>query len=171
MKARALKIKLVMMDLDGVLTDGRIVYGDYGDEIKFFDVQDGLGLSLLHAGGLRTAVISSRKSRINGRRARELKINLLFQKTEDKLLVCQKVMKKYKLSADEICFIGDDLVDRPVMSRVGLAVAVRNAVDEIREVSHYTTQKSGGRGAVRETADLILKAQGKWGDLTRKFYQ
>ena len=168
---KAKLIKVVIMHLDGVLTAGHIVYGDYGDEIKFFDVQDGLGLSLLHRANIKTVVLSARKSRINHRRAKELKIGALYQKVDDKLAALQKIIKNYKVSPEEICFIGNDLVDRPVMTRVGLAVAVANAVPEIKEVAHYIAHRPGGRGAVREVADLILKGLGLWAELTAEYYR
>ena len=171
MSQRAAKIRMVMMDLDGVLTDGRIIYGDYGDELKFFDVQDGLGLTLLHEAGLRTVVISARKSRINQRRARELKIGKLYQNIHDKLKMFEKLLKKHKLQAGEICYVGDDWPDVAPMRRAGFSVAVQNAVDEVKEVAHYVAKKSGGRGAVRETADVILKAQGKRDAVAAKYFK
>ena len=161
LKDRIEKIKVVAMDLDGVLTDGRIIYGDYGDELKFFDVQDGFGLALLREAGLKTVIVSSRKSRTHQRRAGELKITKLYQNVKDKLKCFQEILKRYKLRPEEICFIGDDWVDAPILSRAGLAVAVSNAVPEIKELAHYVTQKLGGRGAVREVADLLLKGLGR----------
>ena len=152
---------MVIMDLDGVLTDGRIIYGDYGDELKFFDVQDGFGLTLLHKAGLRTAVISARKSRINRRRANELKIGKLYQNVQDKSKVFEQLLGRHKLLPDEICYIGDDWSDLRAMRRAGFSVAVENALEEVKEAADYVTKKHGGRGAVREAADLILRVQGK----------
>ncbi len=169
LKHRILKVRLVAMDVDGVLTDGRIVYGDYGDELKFFDVQDGFGLAMLRRAGIRTMIISAKKSRVNRRRAKELQITKIYQNAADKLKVFEKAAKKMKLTHDEVCFIGDDLLDIPVLSRVGFAVGVSNAVDEVKEVAHYVTLKKGGRGAVREVVDLILKTQNKWPAVTERY--
>ena len=171
LKEKLLKIKIVLIDNDGVLTDGRIVYGDYGDELKFFDVQDGFGMTLLKRAGFPVVVVSGKKSRINNRRAKELEVDKLFQKATDKLKIFERILKKYKISADEALYIGDDLIDLPVMRRAGFAAAVANAVPEIKEVSHYVTERSGGRGAVREVIDLLLKAQGKWEAVTRRYYR
>ena len=161
-KERFLKIKAVLMDVDGVLTDGRIVFGSSGDELKFFDVQDGLGLVMLQRSGFKTAWVSSRKSKIVQRRAKDLSIHKVFENTSDKLKVCRKLEGKFKVQPEEICFIGDDLVDLEAMKRVGLAIAVGNAVPEVKEVAHYVTERKGGSGAVREVADLLIKTQSKW---------
>ncbi len=165
------KVKLLMLDVDGVLTDGRIVYGDYGDELKFFDVQDGFGLVTLRRVGISTVFISAKKSRINRRRARELKVTKIFENVSDKKKVYDKLLKKFKLKDEEVCFIGDDWVDVPVLLRVGFAVAVPNAVPEVKENVHYVTERQGGRGAVREVADHLLKARGLWPVATQRYFQ
>ena len=170
-KDRIFKVKLLILDIDGVLTDGRIIYGDCGDELKFFDVQDGFGLVMLRRTGIPSVVISAKKSRVNQRRAKELRILKLYQNVRDKLKVFEKVVKKMKLKHEEVCFIGDDLMDLPVLSRVGFAVAVANAVEDVKEAVHYVTQKMGGRGAVREVVDLILKTQAKWPGVTERYFQ
>ena len=167
---RARLIRFVMMDVDGVLTDGRIVYGDHGDEIKSFDVQDGLGLSLLHQAGIKTAMVTSRRSRINARRAKEVGVKILCQNAKDKAGVFEKFLKKYRLTAAEVCVIGDDWVDAAAMKRAGLAVAVANAAPELRTIAHAVTSKNGGRGAVREVAEWILKSQNKWAELFEKYF-
>ena len=171
LKDRLLKIKLVLIDNDGVLTDGRIVYGDYGDELKFFDVQDGFGMVLLRRAGFPVVIISGKKSRINQRRAKELEVSRIFQKATDKLKVYEKLIKKHKVSAEEVLFIGDDLIDLPVLRRVGFAAAVSNAVPDVKEAVHYVTERAGGRGGVREVIDLLLKAQGKWEEITQRYYR
>ena len=171
LKDRLLKIKVVLVDNDGVLTDGRIVYGDYGDELKFFDVQDGFGMTLLKRAGFPVVILSGKKSRINNRRAKELEVSMLFQKATDKLVVFEKIMKKCKVSPEEVLYIGDDLIDLPVLRRVGFSAAVANAVPDVKEAVHYVTEKSGGRGAVREVIELLLKAQGKWDDVTRRYFR
>ena len=171
LKERIRKIKLVIFDNDGVLTDGRIVYGDYGDEIKFFDVQDGFGMTLLQRAGLHTAILSARKSRINLRRSKELSVDKIYQNAFDKLKTFEKALKKFKLRAEEVCYVGDDLIDLPVLKRVGFAVAVANAVEEVKKAVHYCTERSGGRGAVRELADLLLKNQGRWAEVTERYFR
>jgi 3-deoxy-D-manno-octulosonate 8-phosphate phosphatase (KDO 8-P phosphatase) len=168
---RAKKIKAMFFDIDGVLTDGRIVLGNYGDELKFFDIQDGHGIVMLGRVGIKTAFITGRKSRINVRRAKELKVGKIYQNAIDKLKVFEKAVRKFKVSPEEVCYIGDDLIDIPVLSRAGLAVAVKNAVPEAREKAHYVTEREGGRGAAREVIDLVIKAQGKWEEVTRRYYR
>ncbi len=168
---RIKRIKLLIVDNDGVLTDGRIIYGDYGDELKFFDVQDGFGLGLLHRAGFKIVMISGKKSRINPRRAKDLKIDKIYQNAFDKLKVFHKVIKKFKVTPEQVCYVGDDLIDLPVLTRVGFAVAVANAVEEVKKAVHYCTHKSGGRGAVREVVDLILKSQGRWENATEKYFR
>ncbi len=168
---RIANIKLVIVDNDGVMTDGRIIYGDYGDELKFFDVQDGFGITLLKRAGIKIVMISGKKSRINKRRAKELQFDEIFQNAFDKLKVYEKMLKKYKLAAGEVCYVGDDLIDIPPMKRVGLAVAVHNAVPDVKSIAHVVTERSGGRGAVREVVDLILKSQGKWAQVTEKYFR
>ena len=170
LKERIEKIRLVIVDNDGVLTDGRIVYGDHGDKLKFFDLQDGFGLVMLRRAGFQTVILSAKKSNVNKRRAKELQVTTLYQNAFDKLKVFKQIIKKFKLSEAQICYIGDDLIDIPVLRRVGFAVAVRNAVPEAKKEAHLVTEKSGGRGAVREVADLILKTQGKWAEVTARYY-
>lgn len=171
LKERILKIKLLMVDIDGVLTDGRMVFGNYGDELKFFDVQDGFGLVMLRRAGFKTVMITAKKSRINQKRAKEVQITKIYQKATDKLKVYERILRKFRLSHEEVCFIGDDLIDIPVLTRVGLAVAVQNAVAEVKAVSHTVTQKSGGRGAVREVVDMLLKSQGKWKEAAERYFR
>ncbi len=168
---RIANIKLVIVDNDAVLTDGRIVYGDYGDELKFFDVQDGFGLTLLKRAGIKIAMVSGKKSRINKRRSKELQFDEIFQNAFDKLKVFEKLLKKYKLRPEEVCYIGDDLIDLPPMKRAGLAIAVRNAVSDIKSIAHIVTERAGGHGAVREAIDLILKSQGKWAQVTERYFR
>jgi 3-deoxy-D-manno-octulosonate 8-phosphate phosphatase (KDO 8-P phosphatase) len=168
---RAKKIKLLILDIDGVMTDGRIVYGIYGEELKFFDVQDGFGITLLHRAAIKSVIITAKRSRIVKTRAKDLKIIKAYQGFPDKLTVFNKMLKTFKVTPDEICFIGDDLIDIPILKRVGFAVAVPNAVEEVKGVAHYITSKVGGRGAVREICDLILKSQGKWDLATSQYFK
>ena len=171
LKHRILKVKLLIVDNDGVLTDGRVALGDYGDELKFFDAQDGFGVVLLKRAGVPTVMVTGKKSKINPRRAKEIRIVKVYQDAFDKLSVFQKVLKKFKVSADEVCWIADDLVDIPLLKRAGFAGAGSNAVPEVKGISHYVTDRAGGRGAVREVADLLLKTQGKWGLVTDHYYR
>jgi len=168
---KAKRVKLLILDIDGVMTDGRIIYSIYGDELKFFDVQDGFGITLLNRAGIKSAIITAKKSRIVKLRARDMKVAKAYQGYIDKLAAFNKILRAFKISPEEICFIGDDLIDLPVLKRVGFAVAVPNAVDEVREAAHFITSKTGGRGAVREICDLILKSQNKWDLATSKFFE
>lgn len=166
---RIKKVKLLALDVDGVLTDGRIIYGDAGDELKCFDVQDGFGIYLLSKVGIRTVIITAKKSAVVRRRAKDSHVAKVYQNAVDKLSVYEKVKRKFRVKDDEVCFIGDDLLDLPVLVRAGFAVSVPNAVEELRTRSHYTTQRKGGRGAVREVVDLILKTQGKYDSLVSHY--
>jgi 3-deoxy-D-manno-octulosonate 8-phosphate phosphatase (KDO 8-P phosphatase) len=168
---RARKIKLMAFDIDGVLTDGRIVLGNYGDELKFFNIQDGHGFVMLNRSGFKTVFITGRKSRVNTRRAKELKVTKVYQNAHDKLKIFEKVVRKFKIAPEEICYIGDDLIDIPLIKRGGLGVAVANAVPETREAAHYVTTRKGGKGAAREVIDMVLKAQAKWTEVTQRYYR
>jgi 3-deoxy-D-manno-octulosonate 8-phosphate phosphatase (KDO 8-P phosphatase) len=162
--ARARAVRLVVLDVDGVLTDGRIVYGTGGMEIKAFDVQDGHGVRLFHRMGLRTAIITGRTSEIVARRADELGIASgdVVQGALDKLAAYRDLLARHSLPDAHAACVGDDVTDLPLFARAGLAVAVPGAVPEARAAAHYVTRRAGGRGAVREVLDLILKAQGLW---------
>lgn len=166
---RIRRVKAVIFDVDGTLTDGRIVLGNYGDELKCFDIHDGHGLTLLHRAGLKTAFLTARKSRITARRAKELKVTKVVQNAKDKLKAYEKLARSLRVANEEVCYVGDDLIDLPVMTRVGFAAAPASAVAEVKEKAHYVTTASGGRGAAREIADRILKVQGKWQDVTQRY--
>jgi len=166
---RARKTRLLMMDVDGVLTDGRIIQDGHGHELKVFDVKDGHGIVMAHRAKLRTALISGRESETIRRRAEELGIELVFQKIWNKLEVYEKILVDTELTHDEVAYIGDDLIDIPLLRRVGLAVAVADAVDEVKAAAHVVTQRPGGQGAVREVIELILKAQGHWDSLIERY--
>ena len=169
-RARATRVIALVLDVDGVLSDGRIVYDEYGDELKFFDVQDGAGLVYWRRAGLRSAVITARKAKLIKRRAKELQIDFLAQKALTKLVAYETFLKRFRLSPEQVCAIGDDLMDLPILRRVGLAVAVSNAVAEVKAVCQYVTQRPGGRGAVREVVDFILKAKGLWDEVVKPYY-
>ena len=161
------KIKLLILDVDGVLTDGRIIYDSKGRDSKFFDVHDGLGVYLLRRLGIKTILITAKGSKTIKPRARDMRVEEYYEDVFPKTKVLDKILKKHNVSKEEICFIGDDLVDLSIMKAVGFPVAVANASQDIKNAACYVTQKSGGRGAVRETAELILKTQGKWEEAIR----
>ncbi|MDD3905431.1 MAG: HAD-IIIA family hydrolase [Candidatus Omnitrophica bacterium] len=167
---KAARVKVLVVDIDGVMTDGRIVYSGYGEELKFFDVQDGFGITLLRRAGIGTVIITAKKSKIVKHRARDLKVARAYQGFIDKLIPFNQMLKQLAVSPEEVCFIGDDLIDIPVLKRVGFAVAVPNAMEEVKVVAHHVTSKVGGRGAVREICDLILKSQDKWDLATSKYF-
>jgi len=162
---RLKKIKLLLLDVDGVLTDGRIIYDSRGRDSKFFDVHDGLGVFVLHKSGIKTILITAKSSKTISPRAKDMHVAEVFADIFPKTAVLAKILKKYNVSSDEICFMGDDLVDLSLMRKVSLPVAVANASGEIKEAALYITNHSGGRGAVREVAELILKSQDKWKDI------
>ncbi|MFH1232177.1 MAG: HAD-IIIA family hydrolase [Planctomycetota bacterium] len=156
------KIRMVIMDVDGVLSDGRMILNDKGIETKIFNTYDGAGVVYLQRAGLKTAIITGRYSKAVTYRAKELGITEVYQNAKNKIEALNKILRKYKLSTEEICYIGDDLPDIPVMKLVGYAVAVRNARPEVIKHAHYITKLYGGQGVVREVAEKILKAQNKW---------
>ena len=168
--ARAQRITLLVLDVDGVLTDGRIVLADYGDELKFFNIQDGAALVFWHRLGLKSAIITGRRSRLVARRAKEMRVDAVAQGHVIKLPVYEQLLKRFRVPDDQVCAIGDDLMELPILRRAGLAVAVPEAAEEVKRASHYVTRRSGGRGAVREVVDILLKAKGLW-DRVLGWYQ
>jgi len=167
--ARAKRIKLLLMDCDGVLTDGRLWLMADSDEQKTFHARDGQGISLCHHAGLKTGIISGRTSSAVERRAQDLKMSYVRQYAKDKVKALDEILAAAGVTADECAYIGDDVADIPVMQRVALAVAVADAVPETKQAAHYVTGLKGGHGAVREVCDLILKAQGKWDEVMKRF--
>ena len=163
------KIKLIIFDVDGVLTDGQIVLDHEGNEIKKFDVQDGFGIVLLRKSGIRTAIISARSSSAVAARAEDLKIDKIYQDAHPKIEAYRQLLREFRLKDDEVCFIGDDLPDLAVIRQAGLGVAVNNAVKEVKGAADYVTRNSGGRGAIREVIEMILKGQGKWNGILKIF--
>ena len=166
---RAEKIKLLILDVDGILTDGRIIYDSKGRDLKLFDVHDGLGVHLLSRMGIKTILITAKASKAIKPRARDMRVDKVYGSIVPKTKVYEKVLKDYELSNDEVCFMGDDLVDMGILRRVGLPISVPNACEEVKELSAYITEKKGGRGAVREVAELILKSQDKWQEAIRLY--
>ena len=159
--SRAKAIRLLLLDVDGVLTDGRLYYGNNGEELKAFNIQDGLGIKLLQRNGVKVGIITGRSSELLARRANELGIDLVVQGREDKLVALKEVLKTHDYRMEEIAFLGDDLPDVAVIRQVGLGVAVANARHFVVENAVWQTSASGGHGAVRELVEMILQAQDK----------
>ena len=156
---RARRIKLLLMDCDGVLTDGRLYFGPSGEELKVFHVRDGQGIVAWHAAGFRSGIISGRNSAIVEMRGSQLGVEFIRQGIDDKIAVLDEIVAAAGVSNDEVAFIGDDTPDIPVLKLVGLGIAVADAVDEVKAAAHLITKQKGGRGAVRELVDLILAAK------------
>jgi len=162
-------VKLLMLDVDGVLTDGKIIYNDRGEEIKAFNVRDGHGLKLLMRAGIEIALITGRKSKVVLHRARDLGIKKVYQRVINKIEIYEKILKEKKLKDIHVGFVGDDLVDIPVLKRVGFSAAVGDAIPEVKKVVDYVASKRGGEGAVREICELLLKVQNKWEGITERY--
>lgn len=163
------KIKMIIMDVDGVLTDGKIIFSSDGIETKAFDIQDGMGITLARQAGLLTGIITGRESEIVKRRASELSYDVIFQGSSDKIRSYDKIKKQFDISDEEVCYVGDDLPDIPVMKNAGFAVAVANAREEVKKTADFVTECSGGCGAIREVVEKILKAQNKFDSLLKKY--
>ena len=159
---RARKIRLLILDCDGVLTDGRIIMLPGGDETKSFDVKDGHAMVMAQRAGLPIAIISGRKSSVVRARAEELGVAHLHEMAWVKKEPYEKILAEEGLIDEQVCYVGDDVVDIPLLRRAGLAITVADAVEEAKQYSHLVTAHAGGRGAVREVIELILKAQDKW---------
>ena len=166
---RAARVQLLLLDCDGVLTDGRITLLADGDEQKSFHTRDGHGLVLLHRAGLQSGIISGRTSRAVTARARDLGITHVRQGTHNKIVEFAEVLAAAGVGEDAVAFVGDDVTDIPLMHRSVFAVAVADAAAEVRAAAHYVTTLPGGFGAVREVCELILKAQGRWAELMRRY--
>ena len=165
----AKNIELVVFDVDGVLTDGRIVYDSQGNDYKFFNVQDGLGISLLRRCGIQVMFMSAKSSKVIKRRAMDCRVELVLEDISDKKKTLLEIGREMQLGLDRICFVGDDLVDLGAMKICGLPVAVANAAPEVKAVAKYVTKQKGGCGAVREICEIILKAKGYWEKLLKAF--
>jgi 3-deoxy-D-manno-octulosonate 8-phosphate phosphatase (KDO 8-P phosphatase) len=157
---KAKKIRLVSFDVDGVLTDGRLFFDDQGQESKGFHARDGLGIKLLRQSGVEVAVISGRRSQSVERRMAALDISLVYQGQDDKLIALDELCQKLNLQYEQVAHVGDDVLDLPVMMRVGLSIAVGDAHDYVKQRANWTTNLPGGYGAAREVCDLVMKAQG-----------
>jgi len=172
LKKRAARITLLLMDVDGTMTDGSVTLLSQTDgtalEIKTFDAHDGQGLTLAHTAGLRTGCITGRESAALLRRAQEMKMEFIYMKQPLKMPAYEEILRKAGATDSAVAYIGDDLPDIPLMRRVGLAVAVGNAVPEVKAAAHYTTRAPAGHGAVREAVELILKSKGIWKEMIAK---
>jgi len=171
-KALSEKLKMVVLlvlDVDGVLTDGKIIIDDLGNESKHFNVRDGHGLKLLMRSGVDVVFLTGRESKVVKRRADELGIKDVYQGVKDKAKVLSKILDTKGLSGECVAYVGDDIVDIPVFEMVGFSAAVADALDYVKAESDYVTGKEGGNGAVREICEMILTAQGKWGDVTLRY--
>lgn len=165
------KIRLLILDVDGVLTDGSIILDNEGNEYKSFHVRDGHGIKMLLHAGIQVAIITGRFSKVVKRRARELGIRDVHQKCRDKRAAYRDLAKKYSLADNEIAYVGDDIIDAPVMAMAGLPVAVSDADEELKKYALHVTRNRGGRGAVREVSDLILKSRGLWEKIVDEYFE
>jgi 3-deoxy-D-manno-octulosonate 8-phosphate phosphatase (KDO 8-P phosphatase) len=172
LRKRASRIRILLMDVDGTMTDGGVTLLSQPDgtalEIKTFDAHDGQGLTLAHTAGLRTGCITGRESAALLRRAHEMKMEFIYMKQPVKLPALNEILAKAEVSDSEVAFVGDDLPDIPVMRRAGLAVAVGDAVPEVKAAAHYTTKALAGHGAIREAVELILRSKGIWEEMIDK---
>jgi len=158
-RGKARHIQYLILDVDGVMTNGLLYFDESGREIKAFSIYDGLGIALLKEAGIGVGIISGRHSDVLSHRAKELKIEEVYQGVRDKVAAYRKIALKHHLKDSEVAFIGDDLIDLPLLQRVGLSVGVANAVEAVKNAVHWVTERRGGEGAVRELADLILSAK------------
>ena len=167
LKDKISKIKLLILDVDGVMTNGEIILDDDGKETKVFNVQDGYGIVLLQKAGFKTAILSARTTEAVKARAVDLKIDKVCQDAYPKIKAYKKLLRDLKLKSEQACFVGDDLPDIEVLQNVGFSVAVPNAVAEVKQIVDHITKNEGGQGAVREVIELILKTQGKWSGILK----
>lgn len=170
MEERLGKVRLLLLDVDGIMTDGRIIIDNHGVETKGFDVKDGHGLKLLQRAGLKVGIITGRESEVVRFRALELGIDILHQGAKNKLEPYLEAIGELGLRDEEVAYMGDDLIDLPILRRVGFSATVADAVEEVKPLVHYVTARRGGRGAVREVCDLILKVTGRWSVVTDRYF-
>jgi len=168
---RARKIELLLLDVDGVLTDGRLTMSNDGAELKSFHARDGLGIRMAQRGGIMIGLISGRESKVVADRAEELYITEVHQRIYDKLEKFKEILQRLKLEPEQVCYMGDDLVDIPVLRVVGLAAAPADAIEQARTAAHYVTERNGGGGCVRELVDILIQATGKWDKVSSRFLE
>jgi 3-deoxy-D-manno-octulosonate 8-phosphate phosphatase (KDO 8-P phosphatase) len=160
-RERIKRVKMLLLDVDGVMTDGGVILGPGRIELKRFNTYDGLGIALAKAAGLLVGILTARNSEVVRRRAKELRIDEVLQGFVHKEEGYEAILKKYRLKDEEIAYVGDDLLDIPILKRAGLSICVANGVGEAKRVSHYVTRRKGGDGAVREVVDMLLAEMGK----------
>ncbi len=171
MKENLRGIRLLLLDVDGVLTDGRIIYDANGVESKAFDVKDGHGIKMLQRAGIQVGIITGRQSPVVAFRARELGIDLVIQGAKKKLPPYETILREQGLADHQVAYVGDDLIDLPILRRVGFSATVADGVEELREYVDYVTRRSGGRGAVREICDMLLRETGLWKSSVARYYE
>lgn len=171
MQEKLAKIKLLLLDVDGVLTDGRIIYDNQGNEIKSFDVKDGHGLKLIQRAGIRVGIITGRSSHVVANRAKELGIDILYQGALSKLEPYRQILADLQIEDAQVAYVGDDVVDLPILRRVGFSATVADAVPDLLPLVDYVCHRPGGRGAVREICDLLVRASGRWEELTNRYFR
>lgn len=169
LKHKAKKIRLLICDVDGVLTDGSLFFGDDGQEYKAFNSLDGHGIKMLQESGVQVAIITGRTSNVVLHRMKNLSVSIIYQGQSDKLVGYQQLLDELSITPEEIAYMGDDVIDLPVMTRIGLSVAVANATELVIQYADICTEKSGGHGAVREFCEFLLKAQGKYESLMARY--
>lgn len=170
MRDKLERIRLLLLDVDGVMTDGRLYYDNQGNELKAFDVKDGHGLKLLQRAGIAVGIITGRSSEVVSRRAAELNIEILYQRAIRKLDPYLQILADQQLNDKQVAYVGDDVIDLPVLRRVGFSATVADAHAEVRSRVDYVTERPGGRGAVREICDLLLRAGGYWDQVTGRYF-
>ena len=164
------QIQMVLLDVDGVLTAGEIIYGDSGEQFKIFDVKDGVGIRMLKAAGIHVGIVTGRSGAALRHRCTNLGIDLIFDGVRNKVQALDQALARTGVTAAATAFVGDDLPDLAIMKKVGLAVAVADAHEAVQGVAHLITRARGGHGAVREVSDAVLKAQGRWDELIQKLF-
>lgn len=162
-------IEFLLMDVDGVLSDGQIIYTDRGEEIKAFHVRDGAGIALWNRAGKRSGILTGRGGSMVQRRARELGLSVVVEGAKDKFQEYRRLLCELELTEEQVCYVGDDIPDLPVLRHCGLAVTVADACAEVQGEAHYVTGARGGHGAVREVVEMVLKAQGLWSSLLQSY--
>lgn len=171
MEEKLKNIKLLLLDVDGILTDGSIVINDRGEETKAFHVRDGHGLKLVQRAGVRVGLLTGRESNVVAHRANELGIDLVIQGAKDKLEKFEEILKRENLSPEQVAYLGDDLIDLPVLRRSGFSATAADGVIEVREAVDYVSSLPGGKGVVREVCELVLRANGSWDQVTARYHR
>jgi len=163
------RVKILLLDADGVMTNGKLYFSNSGEITMRFDVRDGSGIRYLSLGGIQTGIITGKRNNAVAHRARDLHISIVHRNVENKVASLNDILKQENLLPEEVAFVGDDLLDLSIMAKVGVSVAVADAAPEVREAADYVTQNRGGDGAVREVCEMILKAQDKWGEVVQHY--